>query len=761
MSEPFDPYLHWLGIRDPQRPPNYYRLLGVELFESDPLVLTNAADRQMAHVRTFQTGPRSAESQRILNELAAAKICLLNPQKKAAYDARLREELGLAAAVPLGPPVVATGTAGAGEVVDLSFVYEQAGSRPASRPFMPAVWLLVAAFTAMAVVLAGLIVYILTTAPGVAVPRVAEAVNQQASSEASQGRAAAEVVASKSGKPTPGQSAPSPAKTATSGSPRAGGGKSGEESAKTEPGGGASGVGLPSVAPPRADLPQRPALPGAQGGSMPIDPVAKPLPEVIPPVAEALAEARQALRARAPVQALAHLDVAEKAAEPNEKPEVDRLRLAAKLLETYWRSVRTQLAQLKPGERVEWGGQPATVVRASEESLVVDRNGRAEVLALEALPREVVEPLAEAGLPAESPASLLAKAAFELFDATGDRQTGAELLRKAAAAGQPIELLAQEVPRELAGELKSKPAGGRLPPPEAAAVEAAVKKVREVFKEQYAGAQTPAEKSGLGEALFRQAVETRDDPVVRYVLLREAEAVAVAAGNGSLLRQTIDALAKDFEMEAGEELARALASAVDMVLPAAVRHGLAQTALEAGRQALRAEDFERARRLAKTAQILAGKARDTATARRAGDLAATIPWLKQEFEKAQQASRRLAEDANHPQANLVLGMYTALVKEDWAKGLPLLAKGSDNRLRSLAEAELALDPNPAPPEMVKLADLWRSAIKAVEAPLQGAVARRALFWYERALPSASGFTKTYLEQRIAGLRELEATRRRP
>ena len=58
----------------------------------DPEVLQNAADRQMAHVRTFQTGRHSAESQQLLNELAAAKLCLLNAQKKAGYDALLRIE---------------------------------------------------------------------------------------------------------------------------------------------------------------------------------------------------------------------------------------------------------------------------------------------------------------------------------------------------------------------------------------------------------------------------------------------------------------------------------------------------------------------------------------------------------------------------------------------------------------------------------------------------------------------------------------------
>ena len=101
MSEAFDPYLHWLGIRDPQRPPNYYRLLGIELFESDPDIIAGAADRQMAHIRSFQSGPRSAESQRLLNELAMAKVCLLNPTKKGSYDAALQAESVLSA--PIGP----------------------------------------------------------------------------------------------------------------------------------------------------------------------------------------------------------------------------------------------------------------------------------------------------------------------------------------------------------------------------------------------------------------------------------------------------------------------------------------------------------------------------------------------------------------------------------------------------------------------------------------------------------------------------------
>ena len=93
MSVVFDPYHKWLGIPLRDQPPNHYRLLGIELFESDAEVISHAADQRMAHLRVFQSGKHGKISQRLLNEVATVKLCLLNPAKKAAYDEQLREKL--------------------------------------------------------------------------------------------------------------------------------------------------------------------------------------------------------------------------------------------------------------------------------------------------------------------------------------------------------------------------------------------------------------------------------------------------------------------------------------------------------------------------------------------------------------------------------------------------------------------------------------------------------------------------------------------
>ncbi|MDB5346799.1 MAG: hypothetical protein JWP89_5176 [Schlesneria sp.] len=89
----FDPYRKWLGIPLKDQPPNHYRLLGVELYESDLDVIEGAAERQMSFVRQYQSGEYAADAAKILNELAMARLCLLKPATKSAYDGKLREQL--------------------------------------------------------------------------------------------------------------------------------------------------------------------------------------------------------------------------------------------------------------------------------------------------------------------------------------------------------------------------------------------------------------------------------------------------------------------------------------------------------------------------------------------------------------------------------------------------------------------------------------------------------------------------------------------
>lgn len=87
MAAAFDAYHRWLSIPPEEQPPHHYRLLSLKLFESDPDVIESAADRQMTHVRGFQSGQHAEASQRILNEIAAAQAEIADPQTAAEQEA--------------------------------------------------------------------------------------------------------------------------------------------------------------------------------------------------------------------------------------------------------------------------------------------------------------------------------------------------------------------------------------------------------------------------------------------------------------------------------------------------------------------------------------------------------------------------------------------------------------------------------------------------------------------------------------------------
>ena len=115
---------------------------------------------RMAHVRTYQLGPNSATSQRILNELGAAKACLSDPQKKAAYDSELREKLAQRQDVK-SLPTADERVIGSNELPQEPGASQTPATRisqgaAVGRPARPS-WQIPAAVGVVAVVLAGLI----------------------------------------------------------------------------------------------------------------------------------------------------------------------------------------------------------------------------------------------------------------------------------------------------------------------------------------------------------------------------------------------------------------------------------------------------------------------------------------------------------------------------------------------------------------------------------------------------------------------------
>ena len=86
-----DFYKEWLGIPEDSRPPTHYQILAISPDERDPEVINAAVVQRSQYVRNFQSGKYVAEATKLLNEIAAARACLMDPAKRAAYDAGLKQ----------------------------------------------------------------------------------------------------------------------------------------------------------------------------------------------------------------------------------------------------------------------------------------------------------------------------------------------------------------------------------------------------------------------------------------------------------------------------------------------------------------------------------------------------------------------------------------------------------------------------------------------------------------------------------------------
>ena len=97
MSSDFDPYREWLGIKSEQRPPDHYELLGLNLFEERTEIIDQASIDRVELLQDIATGSDDVElSQRILNEVSAARLCLLDRNQRERYNLQLRKkQLGM------------------------------------------------------------------------------------------------------------------------------------------------------------------------------------------------------------------------------------------------------------------------------------------------------------------------------------------------------------------------------------------------------------------------------------------------------------------------------------------------------------------------------------------------------------------------------------------------------------------------------------------------------------------------------------------
>ena len=214
--------------------------------------------------------------------------------------------------------------------------------------------------------------------------------------------------------------------------------------------------------------------------------------------------------------------------------------------------------------------------------------------------------------------------------------------------------------------------------------------------------------------------------------------------------QTIDALAERFEVDGPALKRQTLIAAATAPRTPTAAQSLAAACLEAMDTAAAAEQYDVAMQYARAAYAAAGKARDAAMVKDVVDRGRAVVALQREAAEAQAARAVLAKTPDDRQANLTCGRYACLVKNDWSRGLPMLARGSDASWQKLAEQELAAPV--AAVAQVELAEQWARLAEGESGPAHAALVEHAASWYRKALATVQGPQKAKIIARLAELK---------
>jgi formylglycine-generating enzyme required for sulfatase activity len=288
--------------------------------------------------------------------------------------------------------------------------------------------------------------------------------------------------------------------------------------------------------------------------------------------------------------------------------------------------------------------------------------------------------------------------------------------------------------------------------PNAAAQEQALKLVQETFRTKYDAATTPERQSALAKELLDEAEATSKDPAAQYVLLREAGRLAVTAMNVELAFQVIEAMGSRFAVDELNMKVKAVGAGGRSV-KAAQAKDLVERILPLVEELVAKDQYDAAEQLGSTAVDLARKAKDfellKRTVARNKQWKAEIGELRSADAQIQEATAVLARNATDPAANLLLGKHLCFDKGNWAKGLALLARGSDATLKDLAQRELKGATEPG--EQAKLADAWWDLSENESDLGKKRLKAHAGWWYEQALAGLSGLPKAKAAARLEEL----------
>lgn len=453
------------------------------------------------------------------------------------------------------------------------------------------------------------------------------------------------------------------------------------------------------------------------------------------------------------------------------RADVQRLWLVFNQLSRFWAAVGRSIQSVRPGDKLRYRGIEV-VVQARQDRTVtlLAANGDQKSFSLDVstIDPDLAYSLAQRQLVAAGPVFWGMAGTFWTVDDQGDAHQGRQLLAMAYQQGVPVQPLLPELgePKRTATPPRStqaKPAATspaadtdsgaakKQPVPRRADQTQALRKIRSLYKVQYAQTRDPEAGVELARQLLERGLSTQDDPVTRYVLLAEAIGVATRVVDPEIALRGLDAMGREYAVDVSKKRPRLLSSLFRSATTDEKRRELLDTTMLLADELVDQDDYEQAILCLAVAYSALRKASAPERLKWLTRRRARIQYIRQQHEKTRDAIRTLAADPGSADANLAVGKFFCFAKGDFARGLPLLAKGSDDTLRQIARQDLA---HPEAGEArLQLADAWWDLAGKLGSHAQPAVLEHARGWYALAYPDSKGLDRARIERRLKQLEQ--------
>ena len=296
----------------------------------------------------------------------------------------------------------------------------------------------------------------------------------------------------------------------------------------------------------------------------------------------------------------------------------------------------------------------------------------------------------------------------------------------------------------------NKPAAKRLSIPSNEEIEVVRAKLSSELSAWSSQASKSSQRALLARHLLAKSKPTDSTPLSRYVHWREAQRIAISAGDVRLSYTALDRLLRQFELDRRGELNDLVARLTETTPDASADADLVRLAAQVLRESLDEGDSNFGL-IYETISTVARRRLDLPLLRQAMSLA--DEWT--ELNELQSLNRNAATpagkklDALTPAEHESRGLFLIRRKHDWAAGLKELQKSDDPLLAKLAQQDLANPRTPA--EQFQLADDWYRWATSNDRHPQLWQLAACHHWLTQSEPKLTGDTRRQAQRRLREL----------